>query len=383
MKFFKWFFLFSFFMSESIVYSKRYMHPNQVDWRKIQEFISANNERNSPIPYSNIKNNLNLVVIVCPIMVTGGPENLCQLYAELKKIGFEVYFLWVDHVSNIQKKYENGICYLCKDEKNTINLAYLESYKVNFLARDIPLVDSTLIIVPEMWADIISLFDKAQVAIAWLSIGNLMGKYTELIRQLIKHNILKNIHCIHLSQAPWISKTLEFWGVESFLLSDYISKHYFDITNILKEENSVAVYPKKGGKLLANFMKEYSNFDYIRLENLNQAEMVQALDSAKVYVDFGHFPGRDRIPREALLRNCVIFIRDVACATDFDSFPIDNYFRFSDKDILDGTLFKKVSDTLSDYENMKKKQDFMRKQVEQEPFVFKKNVQDFFGNPKN
>ncbi len=139
--------------------------------------------------------------------------------------------------------------------------------------------------------------------------------------------------------------------------------------------------PGKGGELASKFVNKYSDLDYIKLENFTQNEIIFALDISNIYIDFGSFPGKDRIPREALLRNCVIFIHNQGCATDTESFPIDDYFRFSEQDVLDGTLYEKIKIVLADYENMQKKQSFMRNQILQEQDLFEKNIKDFFGNP--
>ncbi len=329
-----------------------------------------------------IKDSIKTVVILCSNMVTGGPENLCQIYASLKKKGFDVYFLWVGDYSKVIKKYKNGTWYLgkCNDVAAPI---YKKNYNVNYLDHDVPLIDSTLIILPEVWSDFVYFFENAKKMIAWLSISNLHGSgLSKVCHFLIENKKLGCLDCLHTSQAPWVQKVLHSWGAESFLIGDYIPQVYFSKCAALKRSNSIAFFPRKGGNFAANFIKKYFNdFNYIKLENLNQQGMINALDLAKIYIDFGNFPGKDRTPREAVLRNCVIFIHNQGCATDFESFPLDDYFRFSEDDILNGTLYRKVQEVLSDYENMLKKQLFFKMQISQEYDLFEEKIQDFFGNP--
>ncbi len=331
-----------------------------------------------------IKNKIKRVVILCPAyLVTGGVENLCQIYASLKKLGYEVYMLWTtSNFPQISKKYKNGQCLLSKIDQTFLNTAYISNYDVNYLDKDILLDEETLVIVPEIWIDIISFFENAKKAISWLSISNFdgCGKST-ICKNLIAQKQLNYLNCVHLSQAPWIQKILKSWGANSFLLGDYISKIYFTKNIINKSEKLIAYFPRKGGELASKFVNKYSDLDYIKLENFTQNEMIFALDISNIYIDFGSFPGKDRIPREALLRNCVIFIHNQGCATDTESFPIDDYFRFSEQDVLDGTLYEKIKIVLADYENMQKKQSFMRNQILQEQDLFEKNIKDFFGNP--
>lgn len=333
-----------------------------------------------------IKNTIQRVVIICPAyLISGGPENLCQIYAALKKLGYEVYCFWVnplDIPGSIIKKYENGIWYLCKTDGALVNKVYEKNYDVNYLDKDLQLDESTLVIVPEIWSDFIYFFENAKKAIAWLSISYLnVDNSSEICCSLIKQKHLGYLDCIHLSQAPWIQKMLKSWGAESFLLGDYIAKAYFAKSTFEKAEKLITFFPRKGGDLAVKFMNKYPDLDYLRLENFTQNEMIFALDISNIYIDFGNFPGKDRIPREAMLRNCVIFVHNQGCATDFESFPIDDYFRFSEQDILDGTLYKKVQEVLVDYKNMQQKQSFMKNQILQEYDLFEQKIEEIFGKP--
>lgn len=333
--------------------------------------------------YSNVANRIKRIVIVCPYSVSGGPENLCQMFSSFNKLGFETYFLWVKEISKVVKRYNNydKQWYLCKDAENTFNTAYSSDYGVNSLFCNIPLNKETLVILPELWADYVYFFDGAIQAIAWLSINNFYYADSILIDSFIKQKKLDSCGCIHLAQAPWVKKILQTWGAESFLIGDYISKIYLNESKSLKIQNTIAFYPRKGGDLAKKFIESCSNYNFVPLVNLDQQGMIKVLDSAQIYIDFGDFPGKDRTPREALSRDCVIFIHNQNCATDFDSFPIDDYFRFTEEDISNGNLLKKVQEVLLDYENMKKRQDFMRNQVLQEPELFEQRVKEFIGQP--
>ncbi|MBI2345149.1 hypothetical protein HYV10_03715 [Candidatus Dependentiae bacterium] len=333
-----------------------------------------------------IKNKIKQIVVILPgYLISGGPENLCQIYAALKKLGYEVYCLWInplDIPGSIIKKYENGMWYLCKTDAKLVNKIYEQNYNVNYLDKDIPLNESTLVIVPEIWTDFIYFFEDAKKAIAWLSIAYLnVDNYSEICNSLIKQKKLAYLDCIHLSQSPWIQKILKSWGADSFLLGDYIANQYFIKTPEDKTGELIAFFPRKGGDLATKFINKHPDLDCLRLENFTQSEMIFALDASKIYIDFGCFPGKDRIPREALLRDCVIFINNQGCATDFESFPIDNYFRFSEQDVLDGTLYRKVQEVFDDYKNMKEKQLFMKNQIMEEASLFQQRIEEFFGYP--
>lgn len=325
---------------------------------------------------SNITN-IKRILIVCPVSVTGGPENLCQLFSELKENGFEAYFLWVN--SPILKKYKEGNWYICGNDLDITPSIYKQKYHIKHLDHDLILDKSTLIIVPEIWCDFLPFFELATKMIAWLSIGFIhVVNRSETCRILIEQKKMYLMDCYHLAQAPWIEKTLLEWGATSYLLGDYISNEYSSVRKENKIDFSIAYFPRKGGSLAQKFIEKNEDYNYIRLENLSVDEMIIALDRSKIYIDFGFFPGRDRVPREALLRDCVIFIHNIGCAADYDSFPIDNYFRFSDQDVIDGTLSKKIEETFVNYEKMQSMQSSMQKSVAGELSLFKERVKDIF-----
>lgn len=351
----------------------------------LTEYLQTkNNIIVSQIPKNiTIKNSIKRVVIVCPAYLkSGGPENLCQIYAALQTLNFEIYVLWVDNTDNVFKEYKDGVWYLCHQDINLATDIYVQNYGVNYLSCDVPLDEKTFVIVPEIWSDYIYFFENAKKGISWLSIGYInVDRCAEILLPLIEQKKLDHLDCVHLSQAPWIQKVLHYWGAKSFLLGDYISRPYFSGSKTHKSPNSIAYFPRKGGNLAAKFIEQYPDFYFIRLEKLNQLGMLWALDSARIYIDFGDFPGKDRIPREAILRNCIIFIHNKGCATDVESFPIDNYFRFTEEDILDGTLYTKIKHALHHYDEILQRQFFMKGQIFQEFDVFENNIQQCFGIP--
>ena len=381
----QYFFLLNYLLIGSFLYSE---HVSLGHYLANQKNISVFNS----IQKIDVKNKIKRVVIICPAyLISGGPENLCQMYAALKKLGYEVYCFWVnplDISNSIVKKHENGVTYLCKNSDVFVNSVYQKKYNVNYLNKDLLLDEETLVILPEIWSDFIFFFEKSKKAIAWLSISYLnVDNLSQICTSLIKENKLGILECLHLAQAPWIQKVLRSWGADSLLIGDYISGRFF-IDNSMdntknKAEKLITFFPRKGGNLARIFVNKYPDLDYVKLENFTEDEMIFVLDMAKIYIDFGYFPGKDRIPREAILRNCVIFIHNKGCASDIESFPIDDYFRFSEQDITDGTLYNKVQTALADYKNMKKLQESFKEQIYQEKDLFEARIKEFVGQPKN
>lgn len=318
----------------------------------------------------------NIVILSPHQLVTGGAEALAQLFSELQKHDFPTKIFWVTNDGiNIKKTYKNNTWYLCGQNIDLAPSVYKEKYDTNFLNFDIPLDQSTLIIMPEIWGNMIPFFNDAQIGFYWLSIDYFYNPTSKDYRLLLFEKKSDPYNCIHLSDAPWISKKLLSWGIKSYPLEAPISSHYFTTPQTKnKVKNTIAYNPAKGIQLAQAFISQHAEYQYIPLRNLNQLEIINALDEAQIYIDFGHFPGKDRIPREALTRNCIIFIHDAGCASDFESFPIDNFFRFSDTDIIDGTLNNKISYALLNYEETLDKQILFKNLIRKESEKFQEQV---------
>ncbi|MCX5923108.1 MAG: hypothetical protein NTU89_00925 [Candidatus Dependentiae bacterium] len=284
-----------------------------------EQNISIDNDQSSVDFFKTIKT----VVILCPYITTGGPESLCQIAQELKKEGFDVYMLWMRTGSLIHKKNINGVWYLSVSDIGTAPLVYQNDYNIFNLNKDVALDSSTLMVVPEIWCDCLTFFDGAKKMIAWLSIQNIHAiDKSRTVRKLIDKKLLYVMDCLHICNAPCVETALKDWGANPYLVQTYINLKYVEVQKEAKVENTIAYSPLKGAALGKSFISKYQNYDYISLKGLDILKMINSLDRAQIYIDFGHFPGRERVPREALLRDCVIFIHNVGCARDYDSFPI-------------------------------------------------------------
>lgn len=59
-------------------------------------------------------------------------------------------------------------------------------------------------------------------------------------------------------------------------------------------------------------------------------QIIKILDESMVYIDFGNHPGKDRIPREAALRNCIVMTNKSGSAANDIDIPIPAEYKFSE-----------------------------------------------------
>jgi hypothetical protein len=66
--------------------------------------------------------------------------------------------------------------------------------------------------------------------------------------------------------------------------------------------------------------------DFIPLSGLSATDMAEEFKNANLFLDLGHFPGKDRLPREAILLGCPVLIAKRGAARYEKDFPLDDSF---------------------------------------------------------
>ena len=155
------------------------------------------------------------------------------------------------------------------------------------------------------------------------------SKYSDIISAPIR---LEN--CIHVSQSKYasdiVARTL---GLECSNLNDYVEvidtvAESLEENSVMKERKLIAYNPNKGGEFLKRVIEMIGDtVDFYPLSGLSTTEVRLALKNADCYLDLGHFPGRDRIPREAILSSCPVLLAKRGAARNDSDFPIPLKFK--------------------------------------------------------
>lgn len=110
---------------------------------------------------------------------------------------------------------------------------------------------------------------------------------------------------------------------------------------------------------------------------MTRKEVVELLSSSKVYIDFGFHPGKDRIPREAvLLGNCILTSRK-GSANNLMDIPIASDYKFKDKNENIKTIISMLHYIFDNYEIEKKNFLSYRNEIIQQESVFEKEIDRF------
>ena len=70
---------------------------------------------------------------------------------------------------------------------------------------------------------------------------------------------------------------------------------------------------------------------------------------AKLYIDFGYHPGKERMPREACLLDCCLIIGKDGSAKYKEDMPIKDEYHFDKNEKLYPKIIAKVIDCIKNY----------------------------------
>jgi len=316
------------------------------------------------------------ILVVCPAgAVTGGPEALHQLVAHMNTLGLAAY-----------------MCYLPFKGYTNAPQPY-EHYKTkSTFYEDVP---GNLIIFPEVYPMLALKVKYAQAAIWWLSLENFLERrhvfpLHDKIRYLKRviqgrrpwggGKALKKI--IHFSQTEHSSEYLRSCDINPIPLIDSINEDFLTdryLQRIDHKENIILYNPTKGWKVTRELINANPDWKFEPLKNLNQAKLSEKLFNAKLYIDFGHHPGRDRLPREAVMHGCCLITGKLGSARNDIDIPIPHKYKLDTNTIFFIEQFRCItSEIMENFPEQYKNFISYRRWLQDEPRVFKEQIHKFF-----
>lgn len=254
---------------------------------------------------------------------TGGPEALHQLVDSLRRLGVSAW-LWPT-----------------PNTRDRERVADYERYDAPETTEMMDTLD-TAVVLPETGLNLSTLWKSATLYSWWLSVDNapyfrnrrrMQNAVVDgarpslgLLRSVVgsqrwvfrDRGELRRMTHLTQSQYAWGFIRRNLW-VESTMLGDYIPDAV--PRDVDKPETfSVAFNPSKGRALTEQIQSiADSSITWMPIQGLSREGVSSLLHSATVYLETGHQPGKDRLPREAALHGCVVVaLRRGAGANDRD-----------------------------------------------------------------
>ena len=261
------------------------------------------------------------VHVLCPASsVTGGPEALHQLVDAGQRLGHDM-----------------AMVYLPEDDPDPTPGVF-RIYQPRAVKEIVDSPDS-VVVVPETGTLQLLELRHATRALWWLSVEHYFSR-AEAMRQGAARSPLDFVfdprfEIVHLAQSEYARQWVSRRGPDSLMLTDYIRDEILERSRRLRHgprEHIVAYNPKKGLAFTQQLMAQSpAGIQWVAIENMSPAEVAALLGRAKVYVDFGPHPGRDRIPREAALCGCVVITNTQGSAANPVDVPLPEGFKFDER----------------------------------------------------
>ena len=276
-----------------------------------------------------------MIIIRCLRSVaTGGTELLHQLGYKLNLFGFETC-----------------INYFGDNDGRPQTHQYFEKYALT-VCDSLPDSSDSIIIHPEIMASSIGRLKKqfptSKHILWWLSVDN-----ADMTPEL-EEEFREDSEVIHLVQSyyaeEYVRKVLKVPNERLYYLSDYINYNFLNQDNSENRDNTVLFNPRKGFERTASLIasSDFLRIKWRELAGIAPEKIPDVLRSAKVYIDFGNHPGKDRFPREAVACGCrIVTGRRGAAANDRDV-PIPERFKIDDSSD-DSIILEQIYDLVDNY----------------------------------
>ena len=320
----------------------------------------------------------NKILIVCPEgAVTGGPEALHQLAAHMNSFGLPAYMCYLpfNKPAKAPKPYERY---------NTQPAPYED-------------IEGNLIIFPEIEPMAALKVKHARAALWWLSLENFLERrHTSKLHDKLRYfkrmiqgrrplggaKRLKSL--LHFSQTEHATQYLRSCGIEPAPLIDSINEDFLTdryLYRIDHKKNIVLYNPAKGWNVTRNLIATYPELNFVPVRGLNREQLSERLYEAKIYVDFGHHPGRDRMPREAAMHGCALITGILGSAGNDIDLPISKTYKLDSAapDFVKN-FGELVTDMIQNFSQHYGNFASYRKWVQNESTIFRRQIFDYFIN---
>lgn len=329
-----------------------------------------------------------MIYITCPAgIATGGPTLAHQLCRFLLDNGIDARMFYYGR-RNIKKpvhcKYEHfKNPYIIKLDKETTET-------IVFAEANTPMVKK---------------YKKAKKYIWWMSVDNYYLNLARSIDRVLKslgwynpnldvckkrmekytRNLLLDDSIKHLVQSEYANIFLQSYNVRKdriSVLSDFIEDDIVScgLENKRKKENVVLYNPAKGYEYTKKIIDKMPNVKFVPLAGMTTEMMKEKLCTAKVYIDFGNHPGKDRIPREAAICGCLIVTGLRGSAGNDIDIAIDRKYKFEDKDSNIVAISQLIQDLLLNYDSHYDDFREYRKKIINEKVEFEREALLIFQN---
>ena len=275
------------------------------------------------------------ILLPTPNVATGGPEAVYQLRQILDDLGLDARIMAYADPADL--RIQDGVI----SHPPLPPLPAFAHYQP-LLTDHFALTPDSLVILPEVRADLAARLPPAAVAVWWLSTYNAFYGGSPLRDEAFRKAFFADSSIMHLCQTSFSRSMLAFFGGPPDLLDlcDYVDDR-FTATRPSGpgSDPRIAYNPAKGPELSDAFFAAHPEFEPRPITGMTRDQLLEVFSDTRVFVEFGHNPGKDRMPREAAAAGAIVLYRRKGGSRSIDDAPIDGArYKFPETAIADGRL---------------------------------------------
>ena len=312
---------------------------------------------------------------------SGGPELVHQLASQLLKMDYNVYMFYLPANANF-------------DPVDPVD-PYYKKYHIPFV-RNLEIDHKNIMIVPESSSLNLYVSTKIRRIMWWMSVDNYINNLCNILKKF-KQNPLESTmpkffyfdkedsNIEHWVQSDYAKTFIKKNGIvdkQIFRVRDYLNEAFLQRAShvdVTQKEDIVAYNPVKGFEFTQKLLKVAPEINWQAIRDMTPEEVQQLLARAKVYIDFGNHPGRDRIPREAAVSGCCVLTGRRGAAANPNDIAIDESFKFNDTDDNLIPIVERIKDIFANFKQNYESQRNYREQIMTERAEFDHDVKAAFN----
>lgn len=301
------------------------------------------------------------IYVHCPAgVVTGGAELLHQLVSTLNDNGlnaFIVYFGKPGHtLPDDYRCYNIRIADAVDDRPENIEVVYEGRMD---LALETRLTQKVL-----WWLSVDNFYNCSK---KFLAPADMFGFSTRLGFKALFHRFmrlfgrtkghkavslkkLRRLDALNAYQSEYAQNFLQNHGFKAVAaLKDFINTDHIAPFDPAVKEDIVLYNPKKGAAFTKKLMDAAPDLRWVALQGMSRDELIRVLRRAKVYIDFGNHPGKDRLPRECAMNGCCIITGMRGSAGFYEDVMLPSQYKFDERRCSVGDIVTTIRQALADY----------------------------------
>jgi hypothetical protein len=333
------------------------------------------------------------IFLLCPEAPTGGPEALHQLGLDIDRHGGTAKMAYCGPHTRLTIDQDIIRCEGPGENPVSPMLEYFAIYQPQPL-KEARLTPRSLVVFPEVMTElaVAPSVDKSRHALWWLSVDNALSQNFRLTDATYRQEFFSHDNLIHFYQSAYAHDFLKKAGAKNCItLSDYTDPNFImrSLTPsgnppIAHRPNVICFFPNKGVTLARQFIAHGTLRHAVELTPIIHMTKMQVRDTlfnSRIYIDFGHHPGKDRVPREAAIAGAIVLLHAKGAAIYEADHPLSTTYKFTEADIASGRLHTLIDQILDDPETHFTAQMPYREAILAERDKFDREVQvAFFKN---